>query len=354
MVATFEECVRRIAALSSEELDRSVVDLVGRENRTVALVIAHLAEISRRKLDLERGYRGLFDYGVRRLGLSEGSVARRVQVAYIVRRFPQVLEALAGGRISLTVAGLIAPQVREDNVDQLLAACAGMTRREVDAYLVSLRPRAAFGSSIRKLQRSRGVQWDAPTPSLMAPATPQLYNFRFAASKEFKLQLERLGEVLGIPGAARNLPSILETAVELALEARDPQRRLERRRERQGRQAAASPGAEPSSDRSCAGEGCVAGPALARSRHVPVAARDRVFERAGYQCQFTAPDGTRCSARADLEIEHDLPFAIHHHHDEENLLVLCSRHNRLRAEQVYGAEYIQARIEARRREEASG
>src|SRR5215510_4269268 len=96
---SFPACFERLESLSTEELDRSALDLVGTENRTVAQVIAHLAEIARRKADLERGYASLFEYCVRRLGLSEGSVALRIQVANVARRFPQVLTHLAEGRI---------------------------------------------------------------------------------------------------------------------------------------------------------------------------------------------------------------------------------------------------------------
>ena len=75
-----------LEGLSLEQLDRSAEKLVRAEKRNMALLIAHLAEMSRRKGELECGYKNLFEYGVRRLGLSEGSVARRLQVANVSRR----------------------------------------------------------------------------------------------------------------------------------------------------------------------------------------------------------------------------------------------------------------------------
>jgi hypothetical protein len=87
---------------------------------------------------------------VRKLHLSEGTVALRLQVANVSRRFPQILVALADNRISLTVAGHLAPHLRDDNVEKLLSDCAGMTKRAVDEYLVALRPRPVFNPSIRK------------------------------------------------------------------------------------------------------------------------------------------------------------------------------------------------------------
>ena len=57
---SFKACFEKLEGLSTEDLDRSVAELVRVENRNVALVIAHLAEIARRKVELERGYPNLF------------------------------------------------------------------------------------------------------------------------------------------------------------------------------------------------------------------------------------------------------------------------------------------------------
>ncbi len=107
MIERFKTYCETLEGLSTEELDRSADKLVRAEKRNVALVLAHIAEMSRRKGHLERGYKNLFGYCTRRLHLSEGSVALRIQVANVSRRFPQILVALAENRMSLTVAGLL-------------------------------------------------------------------------------------------------------------------------------------------------------------------------------------------------------------------------------------------------------
>ena len=65
MTETFKACFEKLEALTTQELDRSVAELVQVENRNVALVIAHLAELSRRKADLKLGYPNLFVYCVK-------------------------------------------------------------------------------------------------------------------------------------------------------------------------------------------------------------------------------------------------------------------------------------------------
>jgi hypothetical protein len=147
------------------------------------------------------------------LNLSEGSVAMRIQVANVTKRYPQLLVALADNRISLTVAARLAPHLREENMDKLLSDCAGMTKRAVEEYLVALRPKPVFNPSIRKRPSSKAAgdkaraegQKKAPQdqpkqprlaasaevapsrfPNVLEPATTDAYNFRFSADKNFK------------------------------------------------------------------------------------------------------------------------------------------------------------------------
>jgi len=99
----FQTYFKTLEGLSTEQLDRSAEELVRAEKNNVTLVIAHIAEISRQKGELERGYKNTLDYCVRRLHLSEGSVAMRVQVANISRRFP------SGSVVFLLPAGIELP-----------------------------------------------------------------------------------------------------------------------------------------------------------------------------------------------------------------------------------------------------
>jgi 5-methylcytosine-specific restriction endonuclease McrA len=339
--------------LSTEELDRSIESLVRVEKRNVALMIAHIAEIARRRGHVERGYKNLFEYCTRRLNLSEGSVARRIQVANVSRRFPQILVALADNRLSLTVAGLLAPVLTGSNVEKLLSDCEGMSSREVEEYLVALRPKPVFTPSIRKtpspptsasplMLQAASPEPSLPTPrpvlrvspSILEPARPETFNFRFAADRGFKEKFERLAEVLGVGNPLLHMAEIMEKALDIALDKKDVKRKLARRLERKPRKA------DNSRPQTRARE---------VSRYIPTHTRERVQQRAGYQCEYRASDGTRCRSRTGLEIEHLKPFALYHSHDEQHLRLFCRAHNRLNAEKVYGVAFIQGKIDASRR-----
>ena len=370
-----------LEGLSTQALDRSAEKLVRAEKRNVALLIAHIAEMSRRKAELECGYKNLFDYCVRRLHLSEGSVAMRLQVANVSRRFPQLLVALAENRISLTVAAHLAPHLCSDNVGKLLSDCAGMTKRAVDEYLVALRPKPVFNPSIRKRPSSKAEkegegqqetlreksqpkphfpaqsveettrpQPISCSPNLLEPARPDTFNFHFSAGGSFKEKFERLAEVLGVENPLKNMAEVFERAVDISLDKKDPKRKLERRLERQREQRESRPDeifSQAKTER-IGGDG-----EEAKSRYIPSEIRERVHARAGYQCEFCSADGTRCGSRTGLEIEHERPFAIYRSHEERYLRLLCRRHNRFQAERVYGTEFIRAKIDEKRRQRAS-
>jgi len=356
MIEKIQTYFETLESFSTEELDQSMEKLVREEKRNVALVIMHIAEMSRRKGHLERGYKNLFDYCTRRLHLSEGSVARRIQVANVSRRFPQMIAALAENRMSLTVTGLLAPVLTESNVEKLLSDCSGKPSREVEEYLVALRPKPVFEPSLRKVSsapaatlalQAAPAQTSGPTPrpiprvspSILEPARPDVFNFRFAANREFKENFERLAEVLGVHNPLQHMSEIMAQAVNLALDKKDVKRRLARRRARKTKSAT-----EPKTKQHRARE------IPAKNRYLSSQKRERVHERAGYQCEYRGPDGTRCRARTGLEIEHLLPFAIHRTHDEKHLRLYCGPHNRLAAEKVYGREFIQEKISASRQE----
>ena len=213
--------------------------------------------MSRRKGHLECGYKNLFDYCTRRLKLSEGSVARRIQVANVSRRLPQILVALVESRVSLTVAGQLAPVLTESNVNKLLTDCAGMTKREAEEYLVALRPKPVFAVSIRRKPGPPSEQTTTPlkntsvqeprrptprvSPSILEPAALEVFNFRFAADRKFKEKFERLAEVLGVENPLQHMAEIMEKALDIALDKKDVKRKRARRLEREARGIAGSP-----------------------------------------------------------------------------------------------------------------
>ena len=67
----------------------------------------------------------------------------------------------------------------------------------------------------------------------------------------------------------------------------------------------------------------------------------------GYQCEYRGPDGTRCTQRTGLEVDHLKALAKRGTNDEGNLQVLCQAHNLFRAEEEFGQEFIREKMAQR-------
>ena len=366
---------RRLEALSIPELSRGAEKLLWRERRHTAALIVHLAEISRRKGHLELGYKSLFDYCVIRLRLGKGAVWNRTQVAGVSRRFPQILEHLVEGKSSLSSLGVLAAHLSEENVDGLLEQAEGKTKEEVKEIVAALRPKPAAEPMIRRKPATRSLESrERPSDGAAEPAqlerpfsrgesespkpvgsvevaSPGVYNFRFSAGKEFKGKFERLAEVLGIEGAVRRMPEILEKALDFALEKKDPKQKLERRMKREATRSktpleearAKTPLDEAAGAKKREGH--------ENSRYIRSSVRELHMARAGYQCEYTGPEGVRCTARVGLEIDHIKPHGKGGSSGEENLRVFCRGHNLLLAEREFGEEFMRGKIEGRKSEQ---
>src|SRR3970282_2280619 len=90
------------AQLSDHELLAQVKRLAQCERQATADLVAHLAELDRRRLYLGEGFSSLFSYCMQVLHLSEHETYLRIEAARAARRFPVIFEMLGNGDLSLT------------------------------------------------------------------------------------------------------------------------------------------------------------------------------------------------------------------------------------------------------------
>ncbi len=140
----------RIEGLSDGALVDQLRALVGERNRIEAELLLRLAEVDRRRLYLGEAVDSMFRYCVERLGLSEAAAAKRIQVARLSRRFPVIISHLREGRVHLTARNLLAPQLTEENHEELLEAAAGKSKRDVERLLVARKPRPEVATTVRR------------------------------------------------------------------------------------------------------------------------------------------------------------------------------------------------------------
>src|SRR5438045_2614554 len=96
------------AALSDRELLLRLDVLAGQERGASTELVAHLAALEARpSAYAARGFGSLFSYCTGALRLSEDAACNRIEAARACRRFPEVLDLLSSGALSLTSIRLL-------------------------------------------------------------------------------------------------------------------------------------------------------------------------------------------------------------------------------------------------------
>ena len=116
----------------SPEVARRTLDTIDLEEKSkIAEGIALIAVIDHRKDYLEAGYPCMRDYCMGRLHMSRDKAYRRIQVAKVTLRCPEVFEYLADGRLSVTTASVLAPHLEPETAGGMLAAAAFRTQQDI-------------------------------------------------------------------------------------------------------------------------------------------------------------------------------------------------------------------------------
>lgn len=305
----------------------------------------------------------------RKLGMSEGSCARRIDSARAIRKFPSLLPLIERGELHLTALSIVCSILTPENVDSVIASVAGKSKREVEEIKVRLAPKPDVSDMIRKLpsmptaatialapppvavtepamaprESSRpSFSLLAPPPvAAMAPAIrisrPEApvvpiredgYKVQFQTDKARVDQIERIKAMMRHRNPKGDLATIYGEAMDL-LEAKLEKEILAVTSRPQKVQRPCAPG------------------------RVSAATRREVFERDGRQCTFVDADGNRCPERGCLELDHIEPAAWKGPAEASNLRVRCRAHNQMHAKDTFGADYVERRIEKAKKERAA-
>jgi len=283
------------------------------------------------------------------LRLSESSAYGRITAARVARRFPKVLELLAGGDITLTTVSLLGGHLTEENHEALLGASRGQSKREVERLVASIVSQPDIPAAVRKLPRpyaapeaamralletprpavanANPAPLSAPEPvaalssqSVIAPIATDRYLLRVTLTEQIYGKLERAKSLLRHVIPNGDVAVVLERALTLLVSD------LERTRIAGTKRPVRKP----------------ARSALrwqhrlaVRSRYVPAAIRRAVWTRDSGQCAFVGREG-RCRETGFLEFHHVTPYAAGGATSPENLQLRCRAHNQFEAREFVG------------------
>ena len=127
--------------VSNEKLITELGALVATDRKTVALLLAHLAEVDARMLYRPLAYSTMHEYCVAALHMSEDVAYKRCRAARAARRFPQLFDAIADGRLHVSGVAVLAPHVTSENVDALIAEATHRRKLDIEMIAARLSPR---------------------------------------------------------------------------------------------------------------------------------------------------------------------------------------------------------------------
>jgi len=294
-----------------------------------------LAELDARRLYLAAGFSSLFSYCCTVLHLSEPAAYNRIEAARAARGFPVVLPMLGEGTLSLATVRLLSSHLTAENHQELLAAAAGKSKREVEELLVRYFPRPELPSLVRRLPAPRALPAPSATtpppapeaaaaiatansplasaPSLVQPAparrpvlrplAPDRYEIRFTASAQTREKLRQAQDLLRHAIPAGDLAEVIDRALTVLL------RELARKKFAATERPQASRGTAPG------------------SRDIAAKVRRLVWPRDHGTCAFVSKNGRRCNEKAFIEFDHIHSHGARGEGTTENIRLLCRAHN---------------------------
>jgi len=326
--------------VSDAALLRDLASLIASDRLTTAEILAHIAEVDARRLYAPAGYSSMHGYCVGELRLSEDAAFKRIQAARAARAFPELLAALADGRLHLIGVCLLAPHLNPSNSKDLIEGASGKRRVEIEEWLALRTAKTArpepIGFSDCELATSQ-VAASRPSagPGMVQVATSQVgVPSAQVATSQVESPRSRKSEALWVRAQLSRVKlRYAQALLSHAIPSGDVDQVLDRAldaliRQLEKRKIGAT--ARPRHGR----------PSV-RRRHIPAEIRRTVWERDGGQCTFVGANGTRCDGRRFLEFDHIEPVARGGEGTVENIRLRCRTHNQYEAERAFGAGFME-------------
>lgn len=270
------------------DLNNKIKALASEERKLTATILAHIAEVDRRKLFLDLAYPSLFEYLTREIGYSAGSAQRRIDAARLLHSLPEVAHKIEAGTLNLNQISKLQQACRE--IKKITGSVVSVAqRRSVLTKIDSASPQKTdlilaqeFG--IPAQQKERKCQ-----------QADESVRVELTFSKEEMVLIEKAKELISNKGGATLKDSLVQMA-ELTISKYQPKK------------------VEFSADLKSVT------PALKKV----VIGRDQ-------HCQFVDhKSGNICGSKYFLEVDHIQPKFAGGSNQLQNLRVLCRNHNQNR------------------------
>jgi hypothetical protein len=328
-----------LAHVDDEKLLADLAALVASDRQTTAMLIAHIAEVDARELFKPAACCSMHAYCTRVLHLSADAAFTRIRAARAGRAFPQIFDAIADGRLHLSGVVLLAPHLRDDNVDHLIEESTHRSKLEIEMLVARLAPRPDLPSKITAIVPPQEplctnqlvpapVATAAEPPSRVKPLAPERFAVQTTISQATRDKLEHAKALMSHRNPSGELAVVLDAALDALIEKLEKRKYAVTDRPRAAKARLAD--ADPTS--------------------IPAEVRRAVYERDGAQCTFESANGVRCTERRFLEFDHITMVCRGGQPTVDGLRLRCKPHNQHAAEQELGEDFMRAKRETVQRD----
>jgi 5-methylcytosine-specific restriction endonuclease McrA len=359
----------------------ALATLLGREQAAMAEFLLALSDFDRRRGWELLGHASLFAFLRHGLGLPNGPAFYRMSAVRLLHRFPEIIEPLRDGRLCLTTVAELAKVLTDENRAEVLPRFFRISTRDAQELVAELMPRPSPPMKTVVTAVERSVVKPSPPLALVeppettadtqrplaalpssllapevAPANPargvdrhrevepltaELTRLHLTVSRRLvkKLDVAREGLAHAIPRATTE--QVLEAALDLLLEKQAKARgqvKRPRKTVATATEASSSTSTTPRNSFPTRRE-----PLYSRNGppgHIPAVLRRAVWGRDQGRCVWPLDGGGVCGSTHRLEIDHRVPRGLDGETEEDNLRLLCERHNKLAARLAFGERWM--------------
>jgi hypothetical protein len=293
-------------SLTDWQVEINLLNNAATEREIITEGLHLLREVERRQIFAKAGYPSLYEYAVKFLRYSKGDAYRKIEAMKLLKEMPEVEDKIASGELCLTVVAQAqtffkkSKSVSKEMKREVLKNLEKKSSREAERELMKLAPELAI-----KPQEK------------LKPVSPTLNELKAYFTDE---QLEKLEKAKAKMKASSWAELIMKWADQTLNE----------------------PPVKASS------------PALGKTvrdsnKTITPKTKRFILNRDKAQCTYVSPDGTRCEAKAHLQVDHIIPASLGGDNSAQNLRALCRAHNVLAATKVYGVQKMREFVPSLRR-----
>ena len=303
---------------SSYQLNQKAKQLAKDYLSMEAQLLEVLMEMRQKKLFIELGYSGIYNYCLHELKLSEAQSYYFKKVAEKSEEVPQLSAAIKKGELNISNARRIVPVVTSQNIEDWIGKAQTLTQKELEREVATVNPNSHKKKSVKEK---------------IKVVSPKLLELKVGIDTETEKLLNRLKDILAQKRQETvNLSEVLRWLAQEMVQRHDPLEKAKRASYRK-KTNAPKPKTSPVKpvNKSAPVPDKKSQPwtrtGLTHRRAIPAVVKHIKWQSSGGQCEAVSLLGNRCREKRRLELHHRIPVSQGGADTVQNLSLVCRLHH---------------------------